>query len=136
MTYEYICAVCSHEWEASQPISAPALTQCPKCKKQSAKRQVSGGTGFLLKGGGWYADLYSSPGASSKKAEAASGSDAAADAGAGSKADSAKSDSAKSDSAKLDSAKLDSAKSEPSKSEPKKKAGAASAASKGKPASD
>lgn len=60
MTYEYLCTACGHEWEASQPITAEPLKDCPKCKKASARRQVSGGTGFVLKGGGWYADLYSS----------------------------------------------------------------------------
>ena len=38
------------------------LRDCPACGKASAKRQVSGGTGFLLKGGGWYADGYGSKG--------------------------------------------------------------------------
>lgn len=60
MTYEYVCTACQHEWEASQPISDPPLKECPKCGAQTAKRQVSGGTGFVLKGGGWYSDLYSS----------------------------------------------------------------------------
>ena len=35
------------------------LDTCPKCAKTTAKRQISGGN-FILKGGGWYADLYSS----------------------------------------------------------------------------
>ena len=65
MTYEYLCTACGHEWEASQPITAEPLKDCPKCKKAAARRQVSGGTGFVLKGGGWYADLYSSSKASS-----------------------------------------------------------------------
>ena len=64
-----LCTACAHEWEASQPISEPALKKCPKCKKNTAKRQVSGGTGFVLKGGGWYADLYSSTGGSKKPSE-------------------------------------------------------------------
>lgn len=60
MTYEYACTTCGHAWEAEQSISAAALTECPSCKQATAKRQVSGGAGFILKGGGWYADLYSS----------------------------------------------------------------------------
>lgn len=60
MTYEYVCGACHHEWEAEQPISAKPLTKCPRCGKDRAKRQVSGGLGFLLKGGGWYADGYGS----------------------------------------------------------------------------
>lgn len=61
MTYEYVCTACGNEWEASQSISEPALKECPECRQATAKRQVSGGTGFVLKGGGWYSDLYSSP---------------------------------------------------------------------------
>lgn len=64
-TYEYICTACKHEWEASQSIKDEPLKKCPKCKKYKAKRQISLGGGFILKGGGWYADLYSSSGKSS-----------------------------------------------------------------------
>jgi putative FmdB family regulatory protein len=60
MTYEYICTACGHAWEAEQKISEAPLSDCPKCAAQTAKRQVSGGAGFILKGSGWYADLYSS----------------------------------------------------------------------------
>jgi putative FmdB family regulatory protein len=65
MTYEYVCTACSHQWEAEQSISEPPLTTCPVCHKETAKRQVSGGQGFILKGGGWYADGYGSKGAAS-----------------------------------------------------------------------
>lgn len=58
MTYEYICLNCKHEWEAEQKISESPLKVCPKCKKQKAKRQISGGQGFQLKGGGWAKDNY------------------------------------------------------------------------------
>jgi putative FmdB family regulatory protein len=67
MTYEYICTACAHAWEAEQPISAAPLRVCPSCGAEAAKRQVSGGAGFILKGGGWYADLYGSPKPSKKE---------------------------------------------------------------------
>ena len=60
MTYEYLCSACGHAWEAEQSISAAPLTNCPNCHTENAKRQVSGGAGFILKGGGWYSDLYGS----------------------------------------------------------------------------
>jgi putative FmdB family regulatory protein len=60
MTYDYVCTACAHAWEAEQRISDAALTQCPACHQATAKRQISGGQGFILKGGGWYSDLYSS----------------------------------------------------------------------------
>ena len=58
-TYEYVCTECQNEWEEIQKISESPIEVCPKCAKASAKRQISGGS-FILKGGGWYADLYSS----------------------------------------------------------------------------
>ena len=58
-TYEYVCTECQNQWEEIQKISEPPLEVCPKCSKATAKRQISGGN-FILKGGGWYADLYSS----------------------------------------------------------------------------
>ena len=66
-TYEYACTSCGHEWEAEQSIKDNALTDCPSCKAKSAKRQISKSAGFILKGGGWYSDLYSSSG--NKKSE-------------------------------------------------------------------
>src|SRR4029079_13832370 len=67
-TYEYVCTECANEWEEVQKISEDALQVCPKCGKSTAKRQISGGN-FILKGGGWDADLYSS----SPKAKAGEG---------------------------------------------------------------
>ena len=74
-TYEYVCKDCSHEFEAFQSIKDDPLTKCPKCGKNEAKRQISLGGGFILKGGGWYSDLYGSskPGTSAES----SSSDAA-----------------------------------------------------------
>jgi putative FmdB family regulatory protein len=63
MTYEYVCEACGKQWEAEQSIKDRPLKKCVSCGEEKAKRLVSGGTGFLLKGGGWYADLYGSPGA-------------------------------------------------------------------------
>jgi putative FmdB family regulatory protein len=69
MTYEYVCEACGHLWEAEQSIKDSPLKKCVSCGKSKAKRLVSGGTGFLLKGGGWYADGYGSPGAGAAKAK-------------------------------------------------------------------
>ncbi|MBL8740073.1 MAG: zinc ribbon domain-containing protein [Myxococcales bacterium] len=68
-TYEYACTSCGNEWEAEQSIKEDPLTECPKCHEPSAKRQISRGTGFILKGGGWYSDLYSG-GSNAKKPDA------------------------------------------------------------------
>ena len=73
MTYEYLCTDCQHVWEQEQSISEAPLKVCPNCQKETAKRQVSGGAGFILKGGGWYSDLYSSTPKKSGDASGASG---------------------------------------------------------------
>ena len=59
--YEYECTnkKCKHEWEVNQKITEDALTTCPKCKKKTAKRLISGGVGFILEGGGWADTGYS-----------------------------------------------------------------------------
>jgi putative FmdB family regulatory protein len=67
MTYSYICTSCGHEWEAQQRISEAPLQVCPSCNQSSAKRQIAGPANFILKGGGWYSDLYSS--STGKKSE-------------------------------------------------------------------
>src|ERR1700722_13724920 len=71
-TYEYGCSACGGEWEEVQRITEPPVEVCPKCGKPSAHRLISAGTGFILKGGGWYSDLYSSAKAPEKKSESGS----------------------------------------------------------------
>lgn len=73
-TYEYACTACANQWEEIQKISADPIDTCPKCGEKTAKRQISGGN-FILKGGGWYADLYSS---SSNKAGSSKGESSSA----------------------------------------------------------
>jgi putative FmdB family regulatory protein len=60
MTYEYLCKACNHQWEADQSIKEAPLKICPRCGAEQAQRQISRSGGFILKGGGWYSDLYSS----------------------------------------------------------------------------
>lgn len=74
--YEYRCEKCGHEFEREQRISEDPIKKCPSCGASRAKRLISA-TSFVLKGGGWYSDLYSS--ASGKKKEGAEG---ASDSGA------------------------------------------------------
>ena len=58
-TYEYRCTCCGNEHEEVQSINEPALERCPTCHLPALKRLISGGTRFILKGGGWASDLYS-----------------------------------------------------------------------------
>lgn len=88
MTYEYACEACGHHWEAEQSIKDAALKTCVSCGKNKAKRLISGGTGFLLKGGGWYADGYGGkPAASLSSADATASKGASEAAGGGSASD-------------------------------------------------
>ena len=91
--YEYQCTACQHEFEREQRISEDPIKKCPKCRKQKAKRLISR-TSFVLKGGGWYGDLYGSVKPSSEKKD-----DAGKDSGAtASASDASKSDSSQSES--------------------------------------
>lgn len=83
--YEYLCKGCGHEFEREQRISEAPIKKCPSCGALKARRQISR-TSFVLKGGGWYSDLYgSSKPAKAGGEEAAPGGESkpAADAGAG-----------------------------------------------------
>ena len=55
MTYEYECTnpECKHTWEEDQRISAQAISVCPQCKQQTAKRLISKSS-FILVGDGWF----------------------------------------------------------------------------------
>ncbi|MFZ5758842.1 MAG: FmdB family zinc ribbon protein [Thermodesulfobacteriota bacterium] len=56
--YEYECEKCNKVTEAWQSIADEPLTTCPDCHG-SLKKLISS-SAFHLKGGGWYADGYSS----------------------------------------------------------------------------
>lgn len=70
--YEYRCNECQQTFEEWQKDFAERQVPCPVCGAKS-DRLISS-TSFVLKGGGWYADLYSKP--AEKKTES-SGADAA-----------------------------------------------------------
>jgi putative FmdB family regulatory protein len=81
-TYEYACEKCGHEFERQQRITDDPVKTCPVCKAKKVRRLISR-TAFVLKGGGWYSDLYSSakPGADGDaKADGDSSTPAAASA--------------------------------------------------------
>jgi putative FmdB family regulatory protein len=107
MTYEYLCTECGHAWEEEQSISASPTETCPTCGRKSAKRQVSGGVGFILKGGGWYADGYGSgspkKGADSSAEKTGSSGQGSGSTGSGTKTETATSDSKSGDSKSGDS---------------------------------
>ena len=69
--YEYACGKCGSEFEAEQRITEDPIKTCPECRSRQVKRLISQ-TSFVLKGGGWYSDLYATrKGESGEKKEAA-----------------------------------------------------------------
>jgi putative FmdB family regulatory protein len=70
-TYEYSCAKCGHEFEREQRITEEPIRRCPKGRSLKAKRMIST-TSFILKGGGWYSDLYSSSSGNAGKSDTGS----------------------------------------------------------------
>jgi putative FmdB family regulatory protein len=70
--YEYACGGCGREFEVEQRITEDPIKTCPRCRSRKVKRLISQ-TSFVLKGGGWYADLYSSSSGKGKPGESASG---------------------------------------------------------------
>ena len=72
--YEYECEKCGR-FEVMQKISEPALKKHPDCGKKVQK--LISGSSFALKGGGWYADLYSKPSGKADKPEKAESKPAA-----------------------------------------------------------
>jgi len=74
-TYEYECSKCGHKFDAFQKMSDQALDKCPKCQAK-VRRLISGGTGLIFKGSGFYATDYKKSSAATKadKADAHSSS--------------------------------------------------------------
>ena len=61
-TYEYKCTKCGDVFEATQKMSDDPLTKCPKCDGP-VERLISGGTGLIFKGSGFYITDYKKAGA-------------------------------------------------------------------------
>jgi len=56
--YEYECQQCNKVFEVQQKIADKPLSDCPEC--QAPVKKLMSMSSFQLKGGGWYADGYSS----------------------------------------------------------------------------
>jgi putative FmdB family regulatory protein len=97
--YEYACEKCESEFEVEQRITDDPIKSCPGCKSKKIKRLISR-TSFVLKGGGWYSDLYSSSVAKDAKADKADPSDAKSKSASADSKTPAKSESKSADSSK------------------------------------
>jgi putative FmdB family regulatory protein len=67
-TYEYECTGCKYEFEAFQKMSEEPLKECPRCRGP-IRRKISGGSGLLFKGKGFYITDYRSENYKKKASE-------------------------------------------------------------------
>lgn len=73
--YEYQCPKCG-TFELFQSIKDEALKKCPTCGSKKVERLISGGTGFVLKGSGFYQNDYKNPSRTAGEAKDKEGSKA------------------------------------------------------------
>ncbi len=57
--YEYKCTRCDKQFEVTQKMTDPPLSECLSCGGELKKLITS--TSFVLKGSGWYVTDYPSP---------------------------------------------------------------------------
>ena len=59
-TYDYLCNTCGNKFEYFQSMSSEPLNYHPECKLDGndVKRIISGGTGLIFKGSGYYLTDY------------------------------------------------------------------------------
>ncbi|MCG3153590.1 MAG: hypothetical protein DKINENOH_00180 [bacterium] len=60
-TYDYDCSSCGRTTEIFQSITAPPVEKCPHCGGKVSRR-ISGGTGLIFKGSGFYLTDYKNAG--------------------------------------------------------------------------
>ena len=53
-TYDYQCDSCGHVFETFQSMSEDPLKKCPECAELALRRLISGGSGIIFKGSGFY----------------------------------------------------------------------------------
>ncbi|NQT96743.1 MAG: zinc ribbon domain-containing protein [Candidatus Marinimicrobia bacterium] len=56
-TYDYRCTVCGNQFEHFQSMFDELLSSCPRCNS-AVRRVISGGTGLIFKGSGFYITDY------------------------------------------------------------------------------
>jgi len=67
-TYSYKCQSCSNRLNVFQKMNDSALEDCEECgKKKTLKRLISGGSGMVFKGSGFYLTDYTEYGKKPKK---------------------------------------------------------------------
>ena len=64
-TYDYICSDCNYKFERFQSMSDEPIRICPICGGV-VRRIISGGTGLIFKGSGYYLTDYKNKSTSQK----------------------------------------------------------------------
>ncbi len=82
-TYEYECTGCGHAFEEERSITAPPRQRCPRCRHK-VRRLISGGSGVVFKGSGFYiTDSRGKKGSGAEAAPAASSGSSDSSSGGG-----------------------------------------------------
>ena len=70
-TYDYLCRECGEKFEHFQSMSSSPLKTRPDCKVKNCdvERMISGGTGLIFKGSGFYLTDYKNKKSDSKKSK-------------------------------------------------------------------
>ncbi len=58
--YEYTCEKCDAQVDVLQKMDEPGPPKCSNCGAEGSMARKVSRTSFVLKGGGWYSDLYGS----------------------------------------------------------------------------
>ncbi len=75
-TYDYQCTA-GHTFEKIHKMSESPRVKCPTCGKPAARR-ISGGSGLVFKGSGFYITDYGKDGKGARKAESGDGASSTA----------------------------------------------------------
>ena len=57
-TYNYKCGSCKVEFSVFQRMHENKINNCPECDKGKVERMITGGTGMIFKGDGFYLTDY------------------------------------------------------------------------------
>ncbi|HEY8211211.1 MAG TPA: zinc ribbon domain-containing protein [Myxococcaceae bacterium] len=82
--YEYVCKQCGKLTDVLQKMNDPVSESCPDCGAKGPLEKVISRTSFVLKGGGWYSDLYGSSKKDANKKDAKKEGGGEASSGSGS----------------------------------------------------
>src|SRR5713226_10217643 len=58
--YEYVCSKCGKPNEVLQKFDDPTPEKCDACGARHTLSRMVSRSSFVLRGGGWYSDLYAS----------------------------------------------------------------------------